>query len=119
MQQVSVKPKADNPYCGFFSMKSNQQDGLLKEQHKGKLLHLDPRMGFTIISVSGRNMGMILNPTSTSGMLLFFVDLYLAEQFVEARRVWFSKKNMPVCDVEIGKWCPAKRCSSCYQKNKD
>lgn len=115
MDATADMPTADlpksNPYNGFYLMKSSHQDELLKSQYGQGLLCLDPRKGFAIISVSGRNQGMMLNPTNSNGLLLFFVDLNLAKQFVEARKTWFEEKHMPVDDVGIGKWCFSEHCS--------
>jgi hypothetical protein len=111
-------PKS-NPFDGFWEKQTYQQNELLKEQFNQKLLCLDPRLGYTIISISGSNMGTILNPPSSSGMLSFFIDLNCAEQYIEARKAWFKKKDIPIGDVVIGKFCPADCCVLCAIKSQD
>jgi len=117
MQAVNVvKPVADsipNPYIGFWGMKLEQQNQLLKNQFDQRKLSLDPRMGYAIIGTSGQNIGIILNPPNNNGKLSFFVDLNLAEQYVKAREMWFKENNIPVSDVQVGRFCPANRCAHC------
>jgi hypothetical protein len=116
MKQVTtIEVEENNPFVGFWDLTPSQQDEFIRNLFNKKNLFLNPVGRFMIISASGSNRG-ILNPSTSTGVPLYFAHSKDAKHYVEARRKWFEGKNMPGDDVLIGKFCPINQCT-CLSKN--
>jgi len=113
VSQGTKTPTPPNKWIGFWGLKSSSQDCFLKEIFE-KDLSLDPMGNYVVVSTSGTSKGLMLNPSNSAGMLLFFKNSICAEQYVVGRREWFNSKGILSGGMKVGKLCPIDQCNCCH-----